>query len=236
MKKYFVIAPTILVFVLTLLVFFSYKSSYSALYKDKILTQDEEIQNAFKEYEMVNCNFSLNNPEHAFVSFQHYIYPEDNTEMKFWRVDFYLLKRSNIFSQKWDIQRTGGTTITNTTFPELVKMVKEDCSQFQADYNNPDPDGIDWGYREAEPAPTPEQVKEEEDQRYYSMVKSTRYQLTMFTELQKSKFIEVYGNIMTMTDDEVYQVAKRIKDNGFDESLKKYFYDSEGKPILKESK
>jgi len=83
MKKYISISFLALVFILTILIIMFYRTSYSALYKEKILTQDKEIQNAFKNYEIVNCNFNLKNPEHAFVSFQHYVYPEDNTEMKF---------------------------------------------------------------------------------------------------------------------------------------------------------
>jgi|GEM_PF-5174488 len=187
----------------------------------------EDENKVISHSEIIRCDNNLLHPAVAFLS--EHVLLEDIDELK---VYFYRIK--DIFSKNENTRDfIGVATVTNTTFPELVKMVKEDCSQFQADYNNPDSDGIDWGYREAEPAPTPEQIKEEEDQRYYSMVKSTRYQFSMFTELQKRKFTEVYGDIMSMTDDEVYQVAKRIKDNGFDESLKKYFYDAAGNPILK---
>ena len=165
MKKYVISTVSLLIAILIVLTFLLYKTSYSALYENKILTQDEEIQNAFKNYEIANCDFSLKNPKHAFVSFQHYIYPEDNSEMKFWRVDFYNLKRPHIFSQNWNIQRTGGTTIKNTTFPELVAMVKEDCGQFQEGHGDYYGDKLAWSYSPYVPEPIKTQEEIEFEQK-----------------------------------------------------------------------
>ena len=67
-------------------------------------------------------------PDVAFVS--DHILLDDIDEMK---VYFYKIK--NIFSEEEENREfIGVATIKNTTFPELVKMVKEDCSQFQEGY------------------------------------------------------------------------------------------------------
>lgn len=236
MKKYISISLVILIVILMTAIVVSYKTSYSALYTDKVLTQDEEIQDAFKEYEIVNCEFNLKNPKHAFVSFQHYIYSEDNSEMKFWRIDFYDLNRKSFFSQSWNILRTGGTTITNTTFPELVEMVKEDCRQFQEDFDAEDPETqIDWGYREAdppEPPKTEEELAEGEVKEKYDNIRGIlSFVNESLTNLQRDKFIEFYGDVNNMTNEEIYQIYLQLMVSGqmlVDESLHEFFYNEYG--------
>jgi len=204
MKKYIITTFAVLIVILTILIAMSYKSSYSALYKEKILAQDIEIQNAFKNYEIVNCNFNLKNPEHAFVSFQHYIYPEDNSEMKFWRVDFYDLSRTNIFSLNWNIQRTGGTDIKNTTFPELVKMVKEDCGQFQKSKGNHDDPSINWSYSEYTPEPvlSPEAQAVQDKLR---LISDVRLEISWLTKEEQKYVEEKYGITIYSDGDEIYE-------------------------------
>jgi hypothetical protein len=48
----------------------------------------------------------------------------------------------------------------------------------------------------------------------------------MFTDIQREKFTEFYGDVNTMSDDEVYNLSQELgKDGGIvDESLYEYFY------------
>lgn len=183
-------------------------------------------------YDVIRCN--LLSLEYVFVD----TYKDNHFEIYFHKIKF-----KNLFSPNkinWDDNYIGGTDIKNTTFPELVKMVKKDCSQFQEDYNNPDPNGIDWGYREAEPPAPPktlEEISEEEYGNRLNSIKAMKIQYNeLFTDLQKEKFAEFYGDINSMTDDEIYEVVQRLAENDrmVDNSIIQYFIDQQGNPILKE--
>ena len=109
----------------------------------------------YEQYTTIKCNFvDLINPEYAFVAKR----PERDYEIFFFKI-----KTRNLFSKEIHLNYTGGTDIKNTTFPELVEMVKEDCYQFQEDFDAENPETqIDWGYREAdspEPPKTDEELK-----------------------------------------------------------------------------
>ena len=179
-----------------------------------------------EDTKFIRCNLDITNPVFAFTF--------DIRGGNEGRIAFY---RSNrLFSQteqEWDTQYTGGTTITNTNFSELVKMVKEDCSQFKKVYKNPD--GINWGYREAELPRSPEAIEYENEVGYYEWIKQFNYKYdNLFTDLQKEKFTEFYGDFYSMTDEEQYNIAKEVMDNGgIDNSLHQYFIDSEGNFIEK---
>ena len=110
----------------------------------------------------------------------------------------------NISENNWGKNGVGATDIKNTTFPELVKMVKEDCGQFQDGYDNPDPDGPAWTYSKAE-------IIEEQAEsiRLYSF-RNVRYM---------DIFKEIYGDMSTMTDEELVALKTRITREGMDEHV-----------------
>lgn len=97
-------------------------------------------------YDTVRCNWNIFKPEIAFVD-------ESVVLDKFREMEIFFYKPKKLFSQtqqEWEDSYVGGTDIKNTTFPQLLAMVKDDCYQFQKDYDNPkvNEGGIDWGYRE----------------------------------------------------------------------------------------
>lgn len=150
MKKLIFIILIVLITLFSMLALL-YKTSYSALYAEKILSQNKEIQNAFKNYEILTCNFHLTEPKYVFISFQHYSYPEDEIDIELLRIDFYNLFRANIFSRDWEIKRTGGTTVENATYAELLKMTKKNCSQFQKSKGDFRDKTINWSYSPFDP-------------------------------------------------------------------------------------
>ncbi len=60
---------------------------------------------------------------------------------------------------EWESEYTGGTDVENTTFPELVEMVKEDCSQFQKAKGSASDETINWSYSPYIPRPPEPKVE-----------------------------------------------------------------------------
>lgn len=145
----------------------------------------------------VRCNDDFWNPEFA------YTFIIDNKV----HIGFY--KSDNLFYQQsdgWDKNRTGGTTVKNTTFEELLKMVKQDCSQFQKPKGNPDDETINWRYSPAEKIDYPSEV------------------LDLYKEHGRSVesmdlFESVYGNPFQMTDKESEEVYNKIQKEGIDPQI-----------------
>jgi hypothetical protein len=93
------------------------------------LTRSYSIENRVElnneNTKFIRCNRSILNPEFA------YTFPfSDTIHISF----FTTAKWLSLTEEEWDNSRTGGTTVKNTTFDELVKMVKEDCDQFKEGY------------------------------------------------------------------------------------------------------
>lgn len=96
------------------------------------------------ELAFTRCNYNVLDPEFATTFF---IKEEGN-------IGFY--RPNKIFwgsEQDWDNSYTGGTTIKNTTFPELVEMVKDDCYQFQEGHGDYYGEDLAWSYSPYEPEP-----------------------------------------------------------------------------------
>ncbi|MCK5589296.1 MAG: hypothetical protein KAI16_03225 [Candidatus Pacebacteria bacterium] len=170
--------------------------------------QNKALINSYVEYNegqgensFVRCNLSIFEPEFASVFFA----------MNQGHISF---KKTSLFSQtkqEWENSYIGGTTIKNTTFPELLKMVKEDCYQFQEDYDNPkvNEGGIDWGYREAD-------NNQSDTERYKKMVES---QGQKFIEIDSSRSLVEQLMEYGMTLEEIVEEAQK-KDGDSDESVK----------------
>lgn len=106
-----------------------------------------DFPDKFVTYDILRCNFGINDIEYGFVG--EYVNRIDNL-----KIFFYNMKRDSIFSiNDWNDEYIGGTTIKNTTFPELVSMVKEDCSQFQEGHGDYYGEDLAWSYSPYEPEP-----------------------------------------------------------------------------------
>lgn len=242
MKKEKILISIILFLVIVVISIqlYSYKKINNTLIYKNVFNQSENVQKSYVNYMPIQCKFKLLNPEYAFVNYLHYIYPDRNIDKESQTIGFYTLTRSHIFSSNWNLEYTGGTTLENTTFPELVKMVKEDCSQFQEDYDNPkvDEGGIDWGYREVDP---PEPPKTEEDLKYergkdvLNETRSARFMFNeTFTDYQQEKWSEMFGDPNSMTPEEIYEMKQGVYASGGIEAVfGEYLFDEEGNLIAR---
>lgn len=98
-----------------------------------------EFPDKYENYQTVQCDFHLKKSEYAFVNEQIF------NDVSYYEIMFYTLSRNSIFSQEWGIVYNDSADISNTTFPELVSMAKEDCNQFKQSYpteTNPRKEGL----------------------------------------------------------------------------------------------
>jgi hypothetical protein len=119
------------------------KNSYS-----KEFNEDFKKNNTY----FIRCDLNIFQPEFAFVS-----------EIGGGLISFE--KSENMFYQiedEWERNEIGGTTISNATFPQLIKMVKTDCYQFQKPKGQHTDTTINWRWVTA---PTEEERLENEQEK-----------------------------------------------------------------------
>lgn len=203
-----ILSSILLVALIAILIIMPVFNIKNTMIEHDVYSESKKVQEAFQNYDAIECKFGLLNPEYAFVSHLHYVYPERNIDTVTLRIDFYNLNRPNILSRKWNIQRTGGTDVKNTTFPELVKMVKEDCSQFQQGGRQGE---MEWIYS---PAPTQEETDKDKIERLDD-------RFSGYGDETKKAFIEVYGDIAQMSDKEKILLFDRIETEGLEASVDK---------------
>lgn len=123
-------------------------------------------------YEVIRCDYNFLRPTVVFISDQIILdkYPELAIYFSTMENTFFQIKESYL----------GVSTVKNTTFEELAKMVKEDCSQFQKGYldytgyehlSEQEKDdryweiagkNLQWTYSEYKPEPPEPALSEEE--------------------------------------------------------------------------
>lgn len=191
-------------------IIYTYSKIDNALIDYRIFSQSEKIQKIIKDYEVVECKFSLFKPQYSIVAFKHY--PEN--DRKTYDIALYEPFRPHIFSANWQIEYVGGTDIRNTTFPELVDMAKENCEQFQDDYYNDNENGINWGYREAEPSKSQEII----DWKKKGEILSIKKSLKTFDKSTQDLIRKKHGDWEDLNDDELLEFAKGV---GNDEEIQR---------------
>ncbi len=119
-----------------------------------ILSFQYNVEN-IKKRDVVRCNYNILRPEFAEVELENRN-NRDILYISFWKGDILF----RITKENWRKYKVGGTTISNTTFPQLLAMVKEDCYQFQKSNNwyNKESKEIKWNWSRAE-------TKEEREKR-----------------------------------------------------------------------
>jgi hypothetical protein len=149
----------------------------------------------------IRCNWNIIEPKFASVYFA-----GDEGHISF--------KKTKMFFQtdeEWMQSRTGGTTVKNTTFPELVKMVKEDCGQFKQPKGDFRDKTINWSYGPYTPEPekTPEQLQQKEMLERAQEISDVHYVLEeIYTDEMRQNAIEKYGDWKDLTDDELLKWYK----------------------------
>jgi hypothetical protein len=157
----------------------------------------------------IRCDYNIFYPKFAYP-FNLDLVSDDGYEFNKKMISFH--SPVHLFSQtkkEWETSYIGGTTIENTTFPELVKMVKEDCSQFQKAKGDPKDETINWSYS---PAPTEDELDEQTAMSFWNTFGE-------YLPEAQTEFIGIYGNPYGMTDAELAQLYNKIQEEGMDERV-----------------
>jgi len=176
-KILFLVLSVVALLALSHLVY-TYSKIDDALIEYRIYSQSEKIQKIIKNYDIVQCRHSIFKPKYSIVA--HKYYSEDRQT---YDVAFYSPIRHNILSSSWQIDYTGGTTVKNTTFDELVAMVKDDCNQFQEAKGDPSDEVINWSYSPY----IPEKEEEPEEELSNEEIEELRQQY----KLEREWYLEV---------------------------------------------
>ncbi|MDH5597097.1 MAG: hypothetical protein OEY44_03255 [Candidatus Peregrinibacteria bacterium] len=153
--------------------------------------KEKEFTQAIVEYEIFRCNFGLSKSEYVFVSHRDYSFRNEAREL--WKTTFYSATRPHPLSFSWITKYTGGTDVRNVTFPQLVQMVKEDCSQFQYGYDNPDPDGPRWTYSKYVEEPEADPLPNEDSRRDVFIAEMAVKEFWKMPENQQENIRANYG-------------------------------------------
>ncbi len=116
--------------------------SYLKSIDEKSFTEDIK-----KRYTLKRCSINIFNQEYYNVSGG-----DNDALITFYKINNDLLL-TKINKNNFENYFSGFTRVKNTDLKTLLKMVKQDCYQFQKDYDNPNKNEIDWGYHEHEEIP-----------------------------------------------------------------------------------
>ena len=168
----------------------TYKPIKDILKKEnKVSLKNELGLDKYKNYEIVRCSLGLYNLDYVFVGDGRSI-DEDDSNLE---VTFYNLNRKSIFSSKWESDLVGNSIIKNTTFPQLLSMVKDDCYQFQKSKGDRNDEVINWSYGKYKPKKpkTKEEIEEERriEQQIIEDIKNGKAQPTV-DDIEWLEFIE----------------------------------------------
>ncbi len=162
----------------------------------------EKLGEESKSY-LIRCNLNILNPQYAYTFFL-----DNKGEISF-------ENPNNIFPNKndWEKSYIGGTTVQNTTFKNLLSMVKDDCYQFQKDYNWAETWGTEkektelrWKWSRSETEEEKREEKEKEEQERKAFEKMLK---------EKGMTEEEYRESQKLTSEEKEFQDKILKEYGF---------------------
>jgi len=205
-KKILYVVASILLLVTAITIFmpFLLKKDIAEIMRASEIETSEWLQNRAQQYDVIRCEFNLKRPVYVFI------YESKFEDLIDYHIHFYEENRDTVFSQNFQSTYTGGTTVTNTTFPELVKMVKKDCEQFKHAKGDFRDMIINWSYS---PAPTQEEINSDAVEKlrsdYFDLVPEAR-----------EVFDGIYGDPYLASDEEALKIHDRIeKEGGMDERV-----------------
>jgi len=159
LKNKWIIIFTIIILIIiyfSILFFQNYKINkinYNYLVK---LNNRQELTKELKDkHTLKRCNFNIFKPEYYQVSGGN-----NDALITFYKFDNMLL--NNLTPDNLEEKYLGFTRVKNTTFDNLLKMVKEDCYQFQT---NGKKDNTSWVYMEYNYEEEQRGKKEREEER-----------------------------------------------------------------------
>lgn len=183
------------------------KISYALAVRKKAV----EFPDKYKAYTTVKCEpYDFSSNEYVFVGHR----PERPFD-----VMFYDLISGDFINENYEFEYMGGATIENTTFPELLQMVKQDCSQFQESKGGPKDKTINWVY--AEPfVGSPEPQMDEETKRVRRLSNAEDYMNFIYTNQPdelKALFHEIYGDPTQLEFFEKLELFAKIEEEGINQ-------------------
>ena len=202
---------SILILVSTIYQLFTIKNTKQIIYNYNTEGKSQIVHDSIKNYEITICNLNIFKPKIAYVSYSR---REDRGERH--HVSFYDFQKENIFFGQWNFDYTGGTTIRNTTFPELLKMVKEDCYQFQKPFGNYDDLIMNWSYSKAKPKLSEEEKKEKEEEKIQEDIEQKKEEISKLTEKKQKELKERYGYDENFTDEKFVRWVEDTDFTGFE--------------------
>ncbi len=212
MKKKLLIAafltiPFILIGLLIFLPFIK-KEHVKAIEADSEIHTNKWFEDKVQSYDVILCDFGLKNSVYTFT------YEKKLNSIVDYHIHFFDVERRSIFNQGFNVQYTGGTTLKNTTFPELVNMVKDDCSQFQESKGNYYDETINWSYSPYTPEPelTAGEMEQEEDRR---RAEDLRSELWFMTDEQLEHVRRTYGVTEQSPDSQLLEWHKKGLEDGY---------------------
>ncbi len=205
MKNKKMIFIVILIFIILLLLilliyqFWSIQKTYNIIYKYETRNEKPVIVNRIINKSFLLCNWNIFKPQIAYILEEKY---KNKKELS---IGFYNFQKEYLIFGKWNFEYTGGTTISNTTFPQLLKMVKEDCYQFQKSSST----GLketdtEWVYSQAESKEVIEKRKQDRIKKEKQEREAEREAFEKLSEEEKEKYLKQieYESSIDINDEE----------------------------------
>ena len=207
MKKKIILIISIVISLLVTVVIYqalSLNDTKQIIHDSNTKGKTQIVHDSIKNYEITTCNLNIFKPEIAYVSYSKRV----DSGRERYHVSFYNFQKENIIFGKWNFEYTGGTTVKNTTFNNLLKMVKEDCYQFQKSGSiGIKQDSIQWIYSKVESKEREEQRRKRKEERE----KKEREEWNKLSEKEKQKILEENKKVdefMNLSDEEKLKIIE----------------------------
>jgi len=159
----------------------------------------EWYKKRLKRYKIKICDFNLTHPSYSLITEEDILGRGKLT----YEILHYELGRAHPFSFKWGVDYLGGTTVKNTTYPQLLKLVKKDCDRFQKSSSlNADPNDTRWVYSKAEPPKTPEQIAEQKKKDRDYLYEFYIQDLSKYNKKEIEILVKIFGDWREMPKEE----------------------------------
>ncbi len=201
MKKYIKIGIILLVSIL--IIYFGIYQVQNILAKKTFEDYNKEKLGEKTKSYLIRCNWNIFEPEFAYT-----FYWNNQGEVSFENPNIFLLFNKNV----WENSYVGGTTVQNTTFEELLKMVKDDCYQFQEHGSIGTGENVPiWTYTKVESKEEIERRKQERLKRKQEKEEKLQEMLNNMTEEERKAYEKEQERLKNRTEEEI------LRDKGYSE-------------------
>ncbi len=206
-KKIIIILGIIILILISYFIICTIQNKVMIEKLNSIFKKQNSIQkNDLSKIESVRCNWNIFNLEYVVI---HDLFNVGRNEFY-----IYFFKQKNIFN--FERERTGGTTVKNTTFPQLLKMVREDCYQFQKPKGTPRDKEINWRYVKYTPEPpkTKEEIEQEKKEKEELEKLLSTFKRYEYTEENRNK-LENYLKKAQASETDIKELLSQFEADGY---------------------